>query len=64
MSCQDGSNEYPQSMFRAEIWKQKLSEFLSEKFHLFGGKIFTGVVGMGGGGGGGEGSGVGDGCWR
>ena len=27
-----GSNEYPQSMFRAEIWK--ISEFLSENFHF------------------------------
>ena len=27
-----GSNEYPQSMFWAEIWK--ISEFLSEKFHF------------------------------
>ena len=27
-----GSNEYPQSMFWAEIWK--ISEFLSEKFHV------------------------------
>ena len=33
-----GSNEYPQSMFWAEI--RKISEFLSENFHLFGGKIF------------------------
>ena len=28
-----GSNEYPQSMFWAEIWK--ISEFLSENFHFF-----------------------------
>ena len=34
-----GSNEYPQSMFWAEIWK--ISEFLSENFHFFGGKIFN-----------------------
>ena len=27
-----GSNEYPQSMFWAEIWK--ISEFLSEHFHF------------------------------
>ena len=27
-----GSNEYPQSMFWAEIWK--MSEFLSENFHF------------------------------
>ena len=33
------SNEYPQSMFWAEIWK--VSEFLSENFHFFGGKIFS-----------------------
>ena len=33
-----GSNEYPQSMFWAEIWK--ISEFLSENFHFYGGKIF------------------------
>ena len=35
-----GSNEYPQSMFWAEIWK--ISEFLSENFQFFfGGKIFN-----------------------
>ena len=34
-----GSNEYPQSMFWSEIWK--ISEFLSEKFHFFGDKIFS-----------------------
>ena len=28
-----GSNEYPQSMFWAEIWK--ISGFLSEKFHFW-----------------------------
>ena len=28
-----GTNEYPQSMFWAEIWK--ISEFLSENFHFF-----------------------------
>ena len=28
-----GSNEYPQSMFWAEIWKKKI-EFLSENFHI------------------------------
>ena len=34
-----GSNEYPQSMFWAEIWK--ISEFfLSENFQFFGGEIF------------------------
>ena len=32
-----GSNEYPQSMFWAEIWK--ISDFLSENF--FGGKMFN-----------------------
>ena len=32
-----GSNEYPQSMFWAEIWK--ISEFWSENF--FGGEIFN-----------------------
>ena len=30
---QGGSNEYPQSMFWAEIWK--IWEFLSENFHFF-----------------------------
>ena len=36
-----GSNEYPQSMFWAEIWK--ISEFLSENFpfFFFGCKIFN-----------------------
>ena len=34
-----GSNEYPQSMFWAEI--TKISEFLSEKLPFFGGKIFS-----------------------
>ena len=34
-----GSNEYPQSMFWAEIWK--ISEFLPENFHFFGDKIFN-----------------------
>ena len=33
-----GSNEYPQSMFWAEIWK--ISEFLYLKFSVFGGEIF------------------------
>ena len=33
-----GSNEYPQSMFWAEIWK--ISEFLSEFFSVFRGEIF------------------------
>ena len=33
-----GSNEYPQTMFWAEIWK--LSEFLSENT-VFGGEIFN-----------------------
>ena len=32
---QGSSDEYPQSMFWAEIWK--ISEFLSEKFQFFGG---------------------------
>ena len=35
-----GSNEYPQSMFWAEIWK-KIEFFLSENFQFFGGKIFS-----------------------
>ena len=34
-----GSNEYPQSMFWAEIWK--ISELLIRKFSFFGGKIFS-----------------------
>ena len=35
-----GSNDYPQSMFLAEIWN--ISEFLSENFHFFFcGKIFN-----------------------
>ena len=34
-----GSNEYPQSMFWAELWK--ISEFLYENFQLFGGEIFN-----------------------
>ena len=29
-----GSNEYPQSMFWAEIWKQNIKVFLSEKFQF------------------------------
>ena len=33
-----GSNEYPQSMFWAEIWK--ISEIFIWKFLFFGGKIF------------------------
>ena len=33
-----GSNEYPQSMFWAEIWK--LSEFFIWKFSVFGDEIF------------------------
>ena len=33
------SNEYPQSMFWAEIWK--ISEFLSENFQFSGGEIFN-----------------------
>ena len=36
---QGGSNEYPQSMFLAEIWK--ILKFLSEIFHFFDGKIFS-----------------------
>ena len=32
-----GSNEYPQSMFWAEIWK---TEFLIGKFSVFDGEIF------------------------
>ena len=32
-------NEYPQSMFWAEIWK--ISEFFIWKFSFFGGKIFS-----------------------
>ena len=35
-----GSNEYPQSMFWAEIWKN-IRFFLSEKLPFFGGKIFN-----------------------
>ena len=34
-----GSNEYPQSMFWAEIGN--ISEFLSENFQYFGGEIFN-----------------------
>ena len=34
-----GSNENPQSMFWAEIWK--ISEFLSKNFQLFGGEHFN-----------------------
>ena len=34
-----GSNEYPQSMFWAEIWK--ISDFFLWKFSFFGGKIFS-----------------------
>ena len=34
-----GSNEYPQSMFWAEIWK--MSEFFIWKFSFFGGKILS-----------------------
>ena len=34
-----GSNEYPQSMFWAEIWK--ISESLFENFHFFCGKLFS-----------------------
>ena len=34
-----GSNEYPQSMFWAEMWK-KLSEVFIWKFSAFGGEIF------------------------
>ena len=37
--CWGGSNEYPQSMFWAEIWK--ISEFFIWKFSVFGGKIFN-----------------------
>ena len=33
-----GSNEYPQSMFWAEIWK--ISGFISENICVFGGEIF------------------------
>ena len=33
-----GSNEYPQSMFWAEIWK--ISEIFIWKFSVFGGEIF------------------------
>ena len=33
-----GSNEYPQSMFWAEIWK--LSQYFIWKFKIFGGWIF------------------------
>ena len=34
-----GSNEYPQSMFWAELLK--ISEFFIWKFSFFGGKIFS-----------------------
>ena len=34
-----GSNEYPQYMFWAELWK--ISEFLSENFQFFCGEIFN-----------------------
>ena len=34
-----GSNECPQSMFWAEIWK--ISKFLSKKISVFGGEIFN-----------------------
>ena len=34
-----GSNEYPQSMFWADIWK--ISESFIWKFSFFGGKIFS-----------------------
>ena len=34
-----GSNEYPPSMFWAEIYK--ISEFLLENFQFFGGEIFN-----------------------
>ena len=40
--CRGGTNEYPQSMFCAEIWK--ISEFFIWNFSLFGGKIFNIVV--------------------
>ena len=33
-----GSNEYPQSMFWAEIWR--ISEIFIRKFSVFGGEIF------------------------
>ena len=40
-----GSNEYPQSMFWAEIWK--ISEFLIWKFSFFGGENFQYIwIGM------------------
>ena len=35
---QGGSNQYPQSMFWAEIWN--ISEFFIWKFSIFGGEIF------------------------
>ena len=34
-----GSNEYPQPMFLAEIWR--LPEFFTWKFSVFGGKILN-----------------------
>ena len=34
-----GSNEYPQSMFWAEMWK--IPEFFMWKIAIFGGKIFS-----------------------
>ena len=49
--CRGVSNEHPQSMFWAEIWKKKQkkkttekkkkTEFLSENFQFFDGKIFN-----------------------
>ena len=36
-----GSNEYPQSMFCAEIWKKYQIFFFIWKFSFFGGKIFS-----------------------
>ena len=37
--CRGGSNEYPQSMFWAEI--RKILEFFIWKFSFFGRKIFN-----------------------
>ena len=38
LARQGGSNEYPQSMFWAQIWK--ISEFFIWNFSVFGGEIF------------------------
>ena len=35
------SNEYPQSMFLAEIWKKQIRVFFVWKHSVFGGEIFN-----------------------